>query len=271
MTQWDDESTKLYCVSAARHDEAKADCWEESGRSVKPPCTHTSNVRFVLFCDITQRWLVVLYRRFGATYPSPRAKTSRRFLILEDGPDRLSRNVGTELPIIAASYSRRAQVSSTSWRKPEITDQLVYEPAGWQQVVLRGCCNVQVERGYRCFGGTCCLHEGIFVIYPRDYTVTVIQKRTTLGCHNDSSVLLRLTACVWCHKQLCDFACCHVEAPQNLVRYQRSLSPVFATRSATNLTRHILRNIVAYGAVSTSVFRGAIVCGATDTLVEEDP
>jgi hypothetical protein len=32
------------------------------------------------------------------------------FLVLEDGTDRLSRNVGTELPPYAAQYPRRAQV-----------------------------------------------------------------------------------------------------------------------------------------------------------------
>jgi hypothetical protein len=43
------------------------------------------------------------------------------FLTLEDGTDRLSRNVGTELPLNAALYPRRAQISSTWRRKPEIT------------------------------------------------------------------------------------------------------------------------------------------------------
>jgi len=33
------------------------------------------------------------------------------FLTLEDGTDRLSRNVGTELPIYAAEYPRRAHIS----------------------------------------------------------------------------------------------------------------------------------------------------------------
>jgi hypothetical protein len=35
--------------------------------------------------------------------------------------DRLSRNVGKELPLHAAWYPRRAQISSTPWRKPEFT------------------------------------------------------------------------------------------------------------------------------------------------------
>jgi len=33
------------------------------------------------------------------------------FLTLEDGTDRLSRNVGTELPLYAAEYPRRAHIS----------------------------------------------------------------------------------------------------------------------------------------------------------------
>jgi hypothetical protein len=45
------------------------------------------------------------------------------FLILftlEDGTGRLDRNVGNELPLLAAEHPRRAQISYTSWRKPEI-------------------------------------------------------------------------------------------------------------------------------------------------------
>jgi len=42
------------------------------------------------------------------------------FLTLEDGTDWLSRNVGKELPRYAAQYLRRAQISSTPQRKPEI-------------------------------------------------------------------------------------------------------------------------------------------------------
>jgi hypothetical protein len=48
------------------------------------------------------------------------------FLSLENGTDRLSGNVGTELLLYAAQYPRRAHISSTSPRKPEITQvQLV--------------------------------------------------------------------------------------------------------------------------------------------------
>ena len=42
------------------------------------------------------------------------------FLTLEDGTDRLSRNVGKELPVCAALYPRRGQMSSASWQKSEI-------------------------------------------------------------------------------------------------------------------------------------------------------
>jgi len=42
------------------------------------------------------------------------------FLTLEDGADRLSRNVGKELPLYAAQHPRTAQIPSTLRRKPEI-------------------------------------------------------------------------------------------------------------------------------------------------------
>jgi hypothetical protein len=41
------------------------------------------------------------------------------FLTLEDGTDRLSRNVRTELPLYVMQYARGAQISSTSRQKPE--------------------------------------------------------------------------------------------------------------------------------------------------------
>jgi len=43
------------------------------------------------------------------------------FLTPEDGTDSLSRNVGKELPLLAASWPRRAQFSSAPRREPEIT------------------------------------------------------------------------------------------------------------------------------------------------------
>jgi hypothetical protein len=43
------------------------------------------------------------------------------FLRLEDGTDPLSRNVGKGLPLNAALYPRRAQISSASRRKREVT------------------------------------------------------------------------------------------------------------------------------------------------------
>jgi len=46
------------------------------------------------------------------------------FLTIEDGTDRLYRNIGKELPLYAASYSRRAHISSTSQRKPEIMQNM---------------------------------------------------------------------------------------------------------------------------------------------------
>jgi hypothetical protein len=69
-----------------------------------------------LFWDITQRLVVFLYGRFGITYkshlqgsrgPQPigpifKDQDVQDFLTLEDGTNKLSRNVGTELPLNAA-------------------------------------------------------------------------------------------------------------------------------------------------------------------------
>jgi hypothetical protein len=46
------------------------------------------------------------------------------FLILENGTNTLSRNVGKGLPHDAALYRRRAEISSASRRKTEVTDIL---------------------------------------------------------------------------------------------------------------------------------------------------
>ena len=42
-------------------------------------------------------------------------------MTVEDETDKLSRNVGKELPLFVASQPRRAQISSNSRRKLEIT------------------------------------------------------------------------------------------------------------------------------------------------------
>jgi uncharacterized protein YerC len=53
-----------------------------------------------LFWDIMQRLMVVPYLRFGETYRS--IFEGKGILTLEDGPDRLSRNVGMKLSFYAA-------------------------------------------------------------------------------------------------------------------------------------------------------------------------
>jgi hypothetical protein len=78
-------------------------------------------LRSALFWDITRRHVVIVYRRFGTTYLSH----LHGFFLLglltrEDGKATLSRNVGKQLPHEAAQYRRRAQISSTSRRKPQI-------------------------------------------------------------------------------------------------------------------------------------------------------
>jgi hypothetical protein len=72
-------------------------------------------MRTALFLAVTQRVLVILYRRFGTTYPIFKGHESTKTFesldvrhnslpieVLEDGIVRLSRNVGKELPLLAA-------------------------------------------------------------------------------------------------------------------------------------------------------------------------
>jgi len=60
--------------------------------------TNPHQFRTELFCFITQRLVVIPYRPLGTTC---RPNVSR-FLTLEDGTDRLSRNVGNKLQLVAA-------------------------------------------------------------------------------------------------------------------------------------------------------------------------
>ena len=66
----------------------------------------------VLFWDITQRIVAIPYRRIGTTNRCHLFGS----LTLEDGKDWLSRNVGKELPLLAADTSR--------W-KPEVNHYFV--------------------------------------------------------------------------------------------------------------------------------------------------
>jgi hypothetical protein len=72
-------------------------------------------MRTALFLAVRQRVVVIPYRRFGTTYPIFKHESTKTFEsldvkqsslpieVLEDGIDRLSRNVGKELPLLAAS------------------------------------------------------------------------------------------------------------------------------------------------------------------------
>jgi hypothetical protein len=80
-------------------------------------------VKSELFWGITQRQVIILYRRFGTTYRSHIQGSN--FLTLEDGTDTLSRNVGKGLPLDAVLNPRRGQISSALRRKPEVTNNVV--------------------------------------------------------------------------------------------------------------------------------------------------
>jgi hypothetical protein len=97
--------------------------------------------RTAILWDITQRRVVILYRRFGTTYRYHLQGSTLflAFLTLKDGTDTLSRNVGKGLPLDAALFPRRAQFSSASRRKPEVTD-MTKLIAGLSQMVCRCAC-----------------------------------------------------------------------------------------------------------------------------------
>ena len=58
-------------------------------------------MRTALFWVITQRLVVIACRHFGTTYGS-HFKGLLGVLTLEDGTNRLSRNVGKKVPLLAA-------------------------------------------------------------------------------------------------------------------------------------------------------------------------
>jgi hypothetical protein len=74
--------------------------------------------------------VVGLYRLFRINYWSHLQGSFFDFLTLEDGTDRLSRNVGIELPLGAAYCPRRAKISSTPRQKPELTQNIRVHACG---------------------------------------------------------------------------------------------------------------------------------------------
>jgi hypothetical protein len=71
------------------------------------------SVRWQSFTDVSRQ-------RIGPIFEGQEAQE----VTLEDGTDTLTRNVGKGLLLDAAWYPRRAQISLTSRRKPEITVNL---------------------------------------------------------------------------------------------------------------------------------------------------
>jgi hypothetical protein len=77
-------------------------------------------MRSSLFWDVAQRRYFI-YRRFGTTYRSHLSETlispifnGPAVIDLDDGTDKLCRNVGAQLPIIAAYYPKRAETPETT-------------------------------------------------------------------------------------------------------------------------------------------------------------
>jgi hypothetical protein len=64
------------------------------------PCT--VNTRPALFWIVTQRVVVILYRRFGtiSLFHIKGSRIQEGFLTLEDGTAKLSHNINKELPLL---------------------------------------------------------------------------------------------------------------------------------------------------------------------------
>jgi hypothetical protein len=114
-----DENTVIKCISNKSYGRVWAGfIWFRTGT--------IGWLRSALFWGITQRQMVILYRRFG-TRCRPHLLGSRSpfldlgsrnpFLTLENGTDTLPRNVGKGLPLDAAWYPSRAQISSVPQQK----------------------------------------------------------------------------------------------------------------------------------------------------------
>jgi hypothetical protein len=69
-------------------------------------------------------------------------------LTLEDGTDTLSRNVGKGLPFDAAEYPKRAQISSASRRKPEITERILFLSAELPMTTITLCRNLEFHAAH---------------------------------------------------------------------------------------------------------------------------
>jgi len=89
-----------------------------SANKIIPVCSvyFDQDLRTALFWAISQRVVLIPYRRFGTNYRSHLQGSKT----LDDGTDSLSRNHGKELPLHSVKHPRNAQFSSTSRRKPAI-------------------------------------------------------------------------------------------------------------------------------------------------------
>jgi hypothetical protein len=111
---------------------------------------NTERNKWVLsyFGILTQRVIVVLYRRFGTTYRSHlRVSSSTKFLDClppEDGTDKLSRNVNTEIPFCAEFNPKIGQIPLTLRWKPNITQHCKwFDAALCVDKINEGCLNLR--------------------------------------------------------------------------------------------------------------------------------
>ena len=104
------------CYGHAKHARRRQSQWtvekqlrwekgEDYARYTLSPMRTAVTLRPAFFWDITQRMVVIPYRRFGTNYRSHLQGSKikkERFLTTEDRTDRMSRNVGKKLPLYSA-------------------------------------------------------------------------------------------------------------------------------------------------------------------------
>jgi hypothetical protein len=114
----------LYCLVITYLNCQLVSTGETNLNVVYPRCVYSITLKAdtlssALYWHFTQRIMAVPYRRFGKTF-----KGQAGCLTLEDGTDRLVRNVFKKLPLYAAQFAKSARTSCTPRRKPAVKNIL---------------------------------------------------------------------------------------------------------------------------------------------------
>ena len=102
-----------------------------------------------LFWDFTQCTMVVSYWRFGTSYRlllwGPSSPFFSNCMALEDGTDRLPRNVDKKLPFYVTWNNKRAPISFTPRQKPEMTKTLKLHGVALKHTTLHATHTVRLK------------------------------------------------------------------------------------------------------------------------------